>query len=91
MQCPKQLNPEHENSQVSFLQHLTDSLELWVFIEKPPKLARAPGLQGPTPSGHSASNCILPLKHFLKVYTEHCGPEPAKCLTVGLSGCYLAE
>lgn len=93
MQCPKRLNPEHENPQVSFSQHLKDSLELWVFIEKPPKLARAPGLWGPTPSGHSTSNCAVfyHLNTSSKFTLNAVAPEPAKCLTVGLSGCYLAE
>lgn len=36
-----------------------DSLELWVFSEKPPELASAPGLQGPPRAGHSASNCAV--------------------------------
>lgn len=65
-----QVNPESENSQVSLSPHPTDSLELWIFNEKPPKPGRAPGLPGPNSSDALCLQrcCISPLKHFFEVY-----------------------
>lgn len=66
-QC-KQVTPQCENSQTNFSQPRGSSLQLCLFIEKPSKPARAPGLHRPHSSDTLQGRYILPLKHFFKLY-----------------------